>query len=51
LTGLAGLPGARPRAGVTEGFSEDRALATRPEGAALRGAFVVDNTFDRRTFV
>jgi hypothetical protein len=51
LTGLAGLPGARPRAGVTEGFSEDRALATFPVGAALRGTLVGDNTFDLRMFV
>jgi len=26
-------------------------LATRLVGVALRGALVVDNTFDRRTFI
>jgi hypothetical protein len=48
FTGLAG--GVRPR-GALEGFSEGRALAPALVGVALRGALVVDNTFDRRTFV
>jgi len=48
---LPGLTGARTRAGVVVGFSVARALMTRPVGAAWRGAFVVDNAFDRRAFV
>jgi hypothetical protein len=48
---LTGLTGARTRVGVVAGFSEERALAIRPVGAARRGTFGVDNAFDRRTFV
>jgi len=47
FTGLAGgATGLRPRGG----FSDGRAF-TLLVGVALRGAFVIANTFVRRTFV
>ncbi len=49
-TGVAaGIPGVRAR-GPLGGFPDERTFATRA-GVALRGAFVVANTFVRRTFV
>lgn len=37
--------------GALSCFSDERAFAADLEGVALRGALVVDKTFDRRTFV